>query len=65
MGLIAVPVLVMIGVGATAYLPLGALLTATVGVAVCAVIIGVVLVATWLPTRTVLRVDLRDALWRE
>jgi len=28
-------------------------------------IIAVVLGATWLPTRKVLRVELRDALWRD
>jgi len=40
-------------------------LTATMGVLVSAAIVAVVLGATWLPTRKVLRVALRDALWRE
>jgi hypothetical protein len=28
-------------------------------------IVAVVLAATWVPTRKVLRVSLRDALWRD
>jgi predicted permease len=63
--LIAAPVLVAIGVTATRLLPLGGVLTALAGVAVSAAIVGVVLAATWLPTRRVLRVPLRDAIWKE
>jgi len=63
--LIAAPVLVAIGVTASALLPLGGALTALAGVAVSAAIVGVVLAATWLPTRRVLRVPLRTALGRE
>ena len=63
--LIAAPVLVLIGVAAARLLPLGAGLTAVAGVLVSAAIIAVVLAATWLPTRRVLRVPLRDAIWKE
>ncbi len=63
--LIAAPALVVIGVTAAHLLPLGGALTALAGVAVSAAIVGVVLAATWLPTRRVLRVPLRDAIWRE
>ena len=63
--LIAAPVLVAIGVTASALLPLGGALTALAGVAVSAAIVGVVLAATWLPTRRVLRVPLRVAIWKE
>ena len=45
--------------------PLGGVLTATVGVLVSVSIVAVALAATWLPTRTVLRVPMRDALWRD
>jgi len=40
-------------------------LAVTAGVLVSVAIIAVVLAATWLPTRKVLRVALRDALWRD
>jgi predicted permease len=63
--LIAAPVLVVIGVAASHLLPLGGTLTALSGVAVSAAIVGIVLAATWLPTRRVLRVPLRDAIWKE
>jgi putative ABC transport system permease protein len=63
--LVAAPILVVVGAASTHFLPLGAMLTATAGVLVSASIIAVVLAATWLPTRKVLRVPLRDALWKE
>ena len=63
--LIAAPILIAIGVATTAYLPLGGVAAAASGVLVSMAIIAVVLAATWLPTRKVLRVPLRDALWRE
>jgi predicted permease len=63
--LAAAPIIAAIGAVAAHYLPLGGALTAFVGVAVSAAITGVVLSATWLPTRKVLSVPLRDALWRE
>ncbi len=57
--------LLALGVTASRLLPLGGGLTALAGVAVSAAIVGVVLAATWLPTRRVLRVPLRDAIWKE
>jgi predicted permease len=63
--LAAAPIIATIGAVAAHYLPLGGALTAFVGVAVSAAITGVVLAATWLPTKKVLSVPLRDALWRE
>jgi len=63
--LVAAPVLAIIGATSTHYFPMSGALTATMGVLVSAAIVAVVLGATWLPTRKVLRVALRDALWRE
>jgi putative ABC transport system permease protein len=63
--LIAAPVLLVIGVAAASLFPLGAGVTAAAGVLVSAAIVAVVLAATWLPTRRVLRVPLRDAIWKE
>ncbi len=62
--LIAAPVLVVIGVAAASLFPLGAAVTAAAGVFVSIAIVAVVLAATWLPTRRVLRVPLRDAIWK-
>ena len=44
---------------------MSAVLAASAGILVSVSIIGMVLAATWLPTRRVLRVSLRDALWRD
>ena len=63
--LVAAPVLAVIGVAATRLLPLGAALTSITGVVVSAAIVGVVLAATWVPTRKAMRVPLRNALVRE
>ena len=63
--LVAAPVLAVIGVAATRLLPLGVTLTAIAGVVVSAAIVGVVLAATWFPTRKAMRVPLRNALVRE
>jgi putative ABC transport system permease protein len=63
--LIAAPVLLVIGVAAASLFPLGASVTAAAGVFVSIAIVAVVLAATWLPTRRVLRVPLRDAIWKE
>jgi hypothetical protein len=60
--LVAAPVLVVIGAGAAAMLPLGAGLTTAAGLLVPAAIVGVVLATTWLPTRKAIRVPLRNAL---
>lgn len=63
--LLAFPFLVGIGAAAAHYAPISGSLTAIVGLLVSLVIVGVVLGATWLPTRKVLQVSLRDALWRD
>ena len=63
--LIAAPVLLAIGVAATQLFPLGGALTAAAGVLVSAAIVAMVLATTWLPTRRVLSVPLRDAIWKE
>ena len=62
---LAAPLLAMAGATATYFLPLGGVLTALAGVAVSVAILLVVLGATWLPTRRVVAVPLRDALWRD
>jgi putative ABC transport system permease protein len=63
--LVAAPILAMVGAAFTHFFPLGRALTAGSGILVSAAILAVVLAATWLPTRRVLRVPLRDALGRE
>ena len=63
--LVAVPILAAIGAAGTHFFPLSGVLTAVMAVVVSLAIVAVVLAATWIPTRKVLRVALRDALWRE
>jgi len=63
--LVALPVLLVAGIGFSKYFPIGIVLTVAVALCVVGAIIGVVLTATWLPTRRVLAVEPRDALWRE
>jgi hypothetical protein len=62
---VAAPILAVIGAAATHLLPLSGALAVGAGVLVSVSIVSVVLGATWLPTRKVLRVPLRDALWRD
>ena len=61
----AAPILTVVGVASSRTFPLGGMLTATVGVLVSVAIVAVVLAATWVPTRKVLRVPMREALWRD
>lgn len=63
--LIAAPVLVLAGLAFRYYFPVDGLSTVVVGVAVSLLVIAAVLGATWLPTRRVLRISPRDALWRD
>lgn len=63
--LVAAPVLIVIGVGASRLFPIGGGVTAAAAILVSLAIVGVVLAATWLPTRRVLRVPMRAALGRE
>ena len=61
----AAPVLVAIGVASNRLFSLGGALAAAAGVAVSAAIIGIVVMATWVPTRRVVRMSPREALWRD
>ena len=63
--IVAAPILAAGGAAATHFLPLSGALTTVVAILVSVAIVAVVLAATWVPTRKVLRVALRDALWRE
>lgn len=63
--MVAAPLLAVVGVAATKFFPVSGALTALAGVLVSISIIVVILAATWLPTRKVLRVAMRDALWRD
>ena len=60
--LVAVPFLVAVGLAFMHFFPIRGWLAVTAGVAVSAAIVAVVLAATWLPTRQVLRATPRDAL---
>jgi ABC-type antimicrobial peptide transport system permease subunit len=63
--LIAIPVMVTVGIGFWMFFPIGlgvSMLSATL---VSVTIVSVVLLATYVPTRRVLAVSPRDALWRE
>jgi ABC-type antimicrobial peptide transport system permease subunit len=62
---VAAPLLLAMGLAARHYFPIGALLTTSVGVLVSVSIVALVLAATWVPTRKVLRVALSDALRSE
>jgi hypothetical protein len=63
--LAALPLMLVVGAGFSRFFPIGLALAVGTGVAVAATIIGVVLAATYVPTRQVLGVPPRDALWRE
>ena len=60
---IALPLLVVTGVGFSRFFPIATALAVTTGVLVAGTIVGVVLAATYLPTRRALRVSPRQALW--
>ena len=60
---IALPVLVVTGIGFSKFFPIATTLAVTTGVLVAATIVSVVLAATYLPTRRALRVPPRQALW--
>jgi predicted permease len=60
---VALPLLLVVGVGFSKFFPIGAALAVTSGILVAATIVGVVLAATYLPTRRALRVSPRQALW--
>jgi ABC-type antimicrobial peptide transport system permease subunit len=60
--LFAVPVMSAVGFGFWHFFPLGLFAPLATGVLVSAAIVSVVLLATYLPTRRVLRVPTREAL---
>jgi predicted permease len=62
--LVALPFMLLVGVGFAMYVPIALPIATGAGVLVAATVIGVVLAATWLPTRRALMVTVRDALWR-
>ena len=63
--IIAIPVLIVAGVGIIRVIQLEGATVALTGVVVSSTILALVLGATWLPTRRVVRVKLVDALGRE
>jgi ABC-type antimicrobial peptide transport system permease subunit len=62
---IAVPLMAVVGVGFWKFFPIGLAVSMTSALLVAAAIVSVVLLATYVPTRRVLSVSPRDALWRE
>ena len=62
---IALPLLLVVGVGFSHYFPIGIALSIATGLLVSGTIVAVVLAATYLPTRRVLAVSPRQALWGE
>jgi hypothetical protein len=63
--LVALPLTLLVGVGFSRFFPIGLGVSVLVAVLVSATVIGVVLLATLVPTRRAVRMDVRDALWRE
>lgn len=63
--LVALPLLVAIGLAVRHFFPIGGTLTTALAVGVSVSIVALVLGATWLPTRRVLRVPLSQALRTE
>lgn len=63
--LVALPFTLLVGWGFSLYFPIGLGLSALTAVLVSLAISGVVLLATWFPTRRAIAIEVRDALWRE
>jgi hypothetical protein len=63
--LVAVPLLLAIGIGFAKFFPVGVWLTLFAGAGVSLGIVVAVVATTWFPTRRVVRVAPRDALWVE
>ncbi len=63
--LMAAPLLAGVGMAFSYYFPISAWISLTAGLAVSLAIVALILAATWMPTRQVLRVTPRDALWRD
>lgn len=62
---VAAPVMLLVGIGFSQFLPVGIVATVTSAVTVSAAIIAVVLAATFIPTRRAVRTELRDALFKD
>jgi len=63
--LVALPLTLLVAVGFSRYFPIPAGISVAVALLVSAAVVGVVLLATWVPTRRAVRMEVRDALWRE
>ncbi len=63
--LIAAPVMALVGVSFWHFFTVSLFESLGSGVLVAAVIVGVILLATYVPTRRVLRIGARAALWRD
>jgi len=63
--LFAAPIMAGVAFGFMHFFPISGWLALAAGLAVSTSIIALVLLATWVPTRRVLRVTPRDALWTE
>ena len=63
--LVALPLTMLVGWGFSRYFPVGLGLSLTAAVLVSVVVTGVVLLATWVPTRRAVAVEPREALWGE
>jgi predicted permease len=62
---IALPVMIAVGVGFATQFPVGYTVPIVSALGVGAAIVGVVLLATWIPTRRVLLISPREAIWRD
>jgi len=63
--LVALPLTLPMGVAFSRYFPISTGVSVAVALLVSATVVGVVLLATWVPTRRAVRMEVRDALWRE
>lgn len=62
---LSLPLMLLVGLGFSKYFPVGVATTITSAVLVGSTIVLVVLLATYVPTRRAVGVELRDALWKE
>jgi ABC-type antimicrobial peptide transport system permease subunit len=63
--LVALPLTLLVGWGFSRYFPVALSLAIATAVLVSVVVTGVVLLATWIPTRRAVAVEPREALWGE